>query len=162
MRNIKAIKTKYKHNWFRSRLEAKWAKYFDLLGIEYEYEPEGFVFEDDTYLPDFKIMGNLYVEVKPTIPSLEYFKKLHTFILNKDCCLLLLVGEPKPGDHIFLQKDHENSNKVIDLSCFINVYTFQKWGPNGIYFGEYYFNDDDDIYQKDLKLCRLANNINNF
>ena len=39
---IQAIKTRYKHNIFRSRLEAKWAKYFTLLGINYVYEPEGF------------------------------------------------------------------------------------------------------------------------
>lgn len=43
---------------FRSRLEARWAVYFDAMGIEYRYEPEGYELKryDGTtvsYLPDF-------------------------------------------------------------------------------------------------------------
>jgi len=43
---IKAINTEYKGYKFRSRLEARWAVYFDSLGIKWEYEIEGFEFED--------------------------------------------------------------------------------------------------------------------
>lgn len=51
---VKAIETIYKGYRFRSRLEAKWAVFFDDIGIEWIYEPEGFVFSDGTkYLPDF-------------------------------------------------------------------------------------------------------------
>ena len=39
---IKAIPTKYNGYTFRSRQEARWAVFFDHLGIEYEYEKEGF------------------------------------------------------------------------------------------------------------------------
>lgn len=42
MAEIKAIETQYKGYRFRSRLEARWAVFFDALGIEYQYEPEGF------------------------------------------------------------------------------------------------------------------------
>lgn len=56
MSEIKAIETYYKGYRFRSRLEARWAVFFDAAGIEYEYEPEGFRLEDGScYLPDFKI-----------------------------------------------------------------------------------------------------------
>jgi len=41
MGEIKAIQTEYKGYLFRSRLEARWAVFFDACGIEYEYEPEG-------------------------------------------------------------------------------------------------------------------------
>lgn len=41
---IKAIQTRYKGYNFRSRLEARWAVFFDALGIKWEYEPEGFEF----------------------------------------------------------------------------------------------------------------------
>lgn len=39
---IKPINTKYKGYLFRSRLEARWAKFFDTLDLQWEYEPEGF------------------------------------------------------------------------------------------------------------------------
>jgi hypothetical protein len=52
--NIKPIETVYNGYRFRSRLEAKWAVFFDAAGIKYQYEPEGFELEDGTrYLPDF-------------------------------------------------------------------------------------------------------------
>ena len=54
MERIKAIETYYKGYRFRSRLEARWAVFFDALGIEYMYEPEGLILPDGTlYLPDF-------------------------------------------------------------------------------------------------------------
>ena len=46
MSEIKAIETYYKGYRFRSRLEARWAVFFDAAGIKYEYEPEGFGLED--------------------------------------------------------------------------------------------------------------------
>jgi len=70
---IKAIETRYKGYRFRSRLEARWAVFFERLGIEWEYEPQGFEREGldgDTirYLPDFRIKFpyscSYYVEVK--------------------------------------------------------------------------------------------------
>jgi len=63
---IKAIETRYKGYRFRSRLEARWAVFFDNLGIAWEYEREGFEFDDGTrYLPDFWLpRSELWVEVK--------------------------------------------------------------------------------------------------
>jgi hypothetical protein len=43
MNNIKAIETIYKGYRFRSRLEARWAVFFDALEIDWEYEKEGYV-----------------------------------------------------------------------------------------------------------------------
>ena len=52
--NIKAIETSYNGYRFRSRLEARWAVFFDAMGIQYEYEPEGFELGiHGRYLPDF-------------------------------------------------------------------------------------------------------------
>lgn len=53
---IKAIPTFYDGYWFRSKLEAKWAVFFNSLGVKYEYEPEGFILPDGSkYLPDFRV-----------------------------------------------------------------------------------------------------------
>lgn len=67
---IKPIETIYKGYKFRSRLEARWAVFFDLAGISYQYEPEGFILKDGTqYLPDFYLdKFQVFVEIKPIIP----------------------------------------------------------------------------------------------
>ena len=66
MADIKPIETVYNGYRFRSRLEARWAVFFDTLGIEYIYEPEGFTFPAGTnYLPDFYLPKmNTFFEVK--------------------------------------------------------------------------------------------------
>jgi hypothetical protein len=64
---IKAIQTFYKGRNFRSRLEARWAVFFDTAKIDFLYEPEGFdLGEGLFYLPDFYIPDeDIFVEVKP-------------------------------------------------------------------------------------------------
>lgn len=63
---IKAIDTEYNGMLFRSRLEARWAVFFDAAGIKYEYEPEGFEHDGVRYLPDFYLPEfDMYAEVKP-------------------------------------------------------------------------------------------------
>lgn len=66
MSDIKPIETVYNGYRFRSRLEARWAVFFDAAKIKYEYEPEGFELSDGTkYLPDFYLPDfDTYVEVK--------------------------------------------------------------------------------------------------
>ncbi len=68
---VKAIQTRYAGCHFRSRLEARWAVFFDALGISWEYEPQGYQHEpwaDGTvwrYLPDFYLPDlGCFVEVK--------------------------------------------------------------------------------------------------
>ncbi len=65
---MKPIQTSYKGCKFRSRLEARWAVFFDSLGIIWEYEKEGFVLSTgDTYLPDFWLPQlDCFFEVKGT------------------------------------------------------------------------------------------------
>jgi hypothetical protein len=73
MTEIKAIETYYNGYRFRSRLEARWAVFFDAMGIRYEYEYEGFELQIDPneppirYLPDFwfpkyKLFGEVRLE----------------------------------------------------------------------------------------------------
>lgn len=70
---IKAIETSYGGCKFRSRLEARWAVFFDYLEWRWEYEPEGFQLKSGWYLPDFRVhltnpcewSGDRWIEVKP-------------------------------------------------------------------------------------------------
>lgn len=76
MNNIKPIPTWYKGIKFRSRLEARWAVFFDAIGIRYEYELEGFQMEDGTdYLPDFYLPDlDVWVEVKGIMTGKDQHK----------------------------------------------------------------------------------------
>jgi hypothetical protein len=63
---IKPIQTEYNGYKFRSRLEARWAVFFDHLDIDYDYEIEGFHIGRNWYLPDFYLSHlDLWVEIKP-------------------------------------------------------------------------------------------------
>lgn len=62
---MRAIETEYNGYKFRSRLEARWAVFFDALGIEYEYEKEGYDLDGIRYLPDFWLPRlDLWAEIK--------------------------------------------------------------------------------------------------
>ncbi len=57
------IRTTFRQTNFRSRLEARWAAFFDLVGWKWTYEP----FDADGYIPDFLVHGpaSILVEVGP-------------------------------------------------------------------------------------------------
>lgn len=104
---IKAIETVYNGYKFRSRLEARWAVFFDALGIEYQYEPEGFdLGEAGWYLPDFWLPNDdWFVEVKPNDQISEQdLKKTHALdsAINlpepyqKSMGIIILTGIPEP------------------------------------------------------------------
>jgi len=63
---IKPIETVYKGYRFRSRLEARWAVFFDAMNIKWEYELEGYDLGfAGWYLPDFYLpVLNSFAEVK--------------------------------------------------------------------------------------------------
>jgi hypothetical protein len=67
---MKAIPTFYDGIEYRSRLEARWAAFFDQLGWQYTYEP----FDGDYYIPDFIIHGDgpLVVEIKRAVTPGDY------------------------------------------------------------------------------------------
>ena len=100
---IKAIVTHYNGYKFRSRLEARWAVFFDEAGIEYQYEPEGFTNGEDCYLPDFYLPEhNTYVEVKPPREGYEQEIQKALKFVNSDLKikrLLILQNIPKPNDY---------------------------------------------------------------
>src|SRR5690349_23380076 len=61
---LAAIPTFYDGCRFRSRLEARWAVFFNEMGIGWQYEPQGFTIGDRPYLPDFLLECGTWVEVK--------------------------------------------------------------------------------------------------
>jgi hypothetical protein len=68
MRKATPIETFYRGYRFRSRLEARWAVFFEHCKQNYIYEDQGFVLPSGPYLPDFFFPEHqAFVEVKPLI-----------------------------------------------------------------------------------------------
>jgi len=81
--HIKVIQTHYAGHHFRSRLEARWAVFFDHLGIRWQYETEGFdlvgrlSFTSYRYLPDFWLPDHeIWVEVKGKFNDSDLLKTI--------------------------------------------------------------------------------------
>jgi hypothetical protein len=98
-----AIETAYKGHRFRSRLEARWAVFFDSLGVPWEYEKEGYeIIHHGRYLPDFflptvylrtKIHRGTWLEVKPKYPE-EEFDKFHALGTATGNAVVVAAGTP--------------------------------------------------------------------
>ena len=122
---IKAIETIYNGYRFRSRMEARWAVFFDTLGIEYQYELEGYELSNgEWYLPDFYLhLNKMWVEVKPKLDIPNYgigtnytdsilakygrnlsiplvWSKYRTFTKDIEQPLLILSGAPGIDSYI--------------------------------------------------------------
>lgn len=99
---IKPIETHYKGYKFRSRLEARWAVYFDVLGCEWEYEREGYDLGPyGRYLPDFWLKTvNMWAEVKAEPLTKEEMDRCKALVQGTGYPCILLVGPPdiKPYD----------------------------------------------------------------
>ena len=102
---MNAKETEYNGYRFRSRLEARWAVFFDAAKIEYEYEPEGFDLSSGGYLPDFYLPDyELYVEIKPFDRKVvsysgdynKWEKKCDTFRSEVGKAILLCYEDPSP------------------------------------------------------------------
>mgnify|MGYP003350141165 CR=1 FL=1 len=131
---MQPITTIYKGYRFRSRLEARWAVFFETLGLDWAYEPEGFDLGGTQYLPDFRVTAGeitYWYEIKPLLAEpckkFDLFAKL-VITGNTEACLVL--GDPFD---VFMEKDvcprcgkyespemfHTYSNGLTDLgfSC---------------------------------------------
>jgi hypothetical protein len=98
---MKPIETRYAGCRFRSRLEARWAVYFDNLGIAWHHEPQAFVLSTgEGYLPDFHLPrygGGMYVEVKPMGDPSFKAKQLAA----ESGHMVLLANGPPSATHAF-------------------------------------------------------------
>lgn len=98
------IETEYQGYRFRSRLEARWAVFFQNLGLHWRYEIEGFYLPSGPYLPDFFISNGFgfYVEVKPHV-SLSRAQHLCADLARATSVNCLLIeGEPWPNEYVAL------------------------------------------------------------
>lgn len=101
------IQTRYKGYHFRSRLEARWAVYFDTIGCEWEYEPDGFHLPDGSlYLPDFWLKTvKMWAEVKPDWPTDDEVSKAKMLAAETGRSVLFLDGTPRDTNYWAVYRD---------------------------------------------------------
>ena len=119
---IKPIETKYKGYSFRSRLEARWAVFFEELGIKYLYEHEGYdlteinkdpaffvdgdsgprLRPDETwYLPDFYLPDyKWYFEIKPNKEAVTDGALDKCILLSTEHHIGIITGSPWADEYI--------------------------------------------------------------
>lgn len=141
MRSIKAIQTQYNGYLFRSRLEARWAVFFDSCGVEYEYEPEGYDLGNGLmYLPDFLLHGvdgrddgDLFVEVKGKMTDIDA-DKINRFVQlgsknadqnGKYETAILVVGKIPNGDSIDDITQYISKKAYDDQGNWPNEFNFE-------------------------------------
>lgn len=126
--------TYYNGYHFRSRLEARWAVFFDAMEIKYHYEYQDFILPDGTrYLPDFYLPGyaamtdNCYCEVKAQFTESEIQKCKQLYLLT-GVEIVLLEGVP----------DFRTVNIIGDGEPFNEVCIFTGVFHNGRYGYRFY------------------------
>jgi hypothetical protein len=133
---IKAIETHYKGFRFRSRLEARYAVFFDQAGANWDYEQEGYNLDGEYYLPDFKVNKlidkngvdvPLWFEIKPELQDCQSDDVNRASLLmgrlvsNTNRAGFLCFGPPHKAIIVMFEPAPEFSNGVCR-----NVGSFKK------------------------------------
>lgn len=129
MHDFTAVETMYKGYRFRSRLEARWAVFFDSLGIMWEYEPEGIVLSNGkSYLPDFYLINfNCYFEVKRkglryTNEGKEAINKISDGAYSDSWAGIIAFGDPVDDDlTIFCQETDDGGGGSYEAEVTIGL-----------------------------------------
>ena len=115
--SFNAIETKYHGYRFRSRLEARWATFFDALSLEYRYEPEGYALENVPYLPDFYLpQQNCFLEIKGQQPNQEEKEKARLLALYTGKDVYILFGD------LWIPEESNSYNAYLFTSPTIYTY----------------------------------------
>lgn len=96
---IKSKSVNYNDIQFRSIQEVRWAVFFDLLKIPYEYEKRYFNFDGLFYLPDFYLpKQEFWFEVKGAFPNVIEFKKAQELCRNTGQRVFIAYGAVTNND----------------------------------------------------------------
>jgi len=92
---MRAIETEYGGRMYRSRTEARWAVVWDEVGLDYDYEPQGYNLRGHRYLPDFWLKDpHWWVEIKGRPPSAGDRRLARLLMLESGCNTYIFCGQP--------------------------------------------------------------------
>lgn len=107
---------------YRSRMEARWAVFFDRLGVKYAYEPVEFTLSDGRkYTPDFYVEDfDTYIEMKPDDEE----------IILEEAGKALILSRNRPDLRVWLAMGPPNTDQstILDFSLRDKFYETLKDG----------------------------------
>lgn len=114
---VKAIETAYNGYRFRSRLEARWAVYFDALDVAWLYEEEGFDLGAlGRYLPDFWFpKWGAFGEVKPK--EFTPTERAKAAALPHNCILFVGMPDSTNSYEVLVKFDPEPFRVILPRSA---------------------------------------------
>lgn len=128
--SIPAIPTRYNGIQFRSRLEAKWAAFFDGMGWRWEYEP----LDLRGWIPDFALIGHktTLVEVRPITNLTEPLavQAIERAKAANDSRGVLFVGVEGPGRWYPLDEDKEYGHVITFGVACADDENVEPWGED--------------------------------
>lgn len=120
---IKAIPTEYGGYWFRSRLEARWAVFFNAIGIPFRYELQGYNLDGIKYLPDFYLPDiGQYFEVKPFPVTEREYAVMCALCTESKRSVIVAEGDPylcptrDYHHHDWTRKGVESPYQLIEMN----------------------------------------------
>lgn len=129
-RGANVIPTTYKGITYRSQTEARWAVFFDALGLSFTYEPERIQLSTgEVYIPDFFIDDfQAYFEVKPSndeIISVECRKARILSYDRPEQRVWLAAGAPSPKTPNILPLNRWN--KLVPIGHILSTPEWRYW-----------------------------------
>lgn len=160
MENIPAIPTRYDGHDFRSRLEARYAVFFNAIHQAYEYEPGYFDLGNGIrYAPDFvlhgvkgRFEGDLYIEVKGCITPKDIYKFNHC---PKPLLVVGSIPDPENFREDMLQQFYDSSANIFSCT-YIDGDSFGAVLGAGINGGAFIDDENNNYYGIDEELTRDA------
>ena len=144
-KRIRAIPIEYNGIRYRSLLEAKWALFFDILGVEFLYECDKYKLGDISYIPDFYIPHlGIFIEIKGTTPKrIECEKAYRLAHLEKKDVFIIHSNFPRGSTRKHIRYfGHSNARKM---------------GGRGEYaISRCYHNGHIGLQQLDNEPCKLC------
>lgn len=135
-RYLRPIETRYGGYRYRSRLEARWAVFFDALGIEYDYEPEGYdLGEHGYYLPDFWLpQVGMWAEVKAVAFGDAEKDRCRALAEASGCPCLMLDGLPAERNYWGYTGVAEDDDEYPALMDYVLFEGHRYWLSEGRFF----------------------------
>lgn len=125
---VKAIPTYYNGNEYRSRTEARWAAFFESLGVPFVFEGVWFTTPEGGYLPDFMLWPTAkrecFIEIKGPEPIARDYARARSVEQTTGRKLRFLVGVlPTTAERSGVLSRHYSDDHGTWVQGF--------WRPNG-------------------------------
>ena len=148
---IKALPVRYNGILYRSRTEARWAVFFDEIGVRFEYERQGYNLPSWNYPPDFTLFDDhsdiiAFAKVKGRAFLEDERRKCYDLACLTTTPVLLLDGCP---DFRSFEMINSGDSFICEAQFIIVSNEFRTYGSR-LYRKIFYLHPTDQDFE-DLK-----------